>query len=192
MVANQKYEIEEARRTTTKSKEDADKIRELVNQLESANKALSLAQLNGLFSFGSPYPTGLGQVKLGDPISQVDFQFSAAQIDKKRAGQWAVETQHAHFTSAYYYFDPREKDPKIKSISFYVDYKSPLRAVFKRRLIESLGLPSLAFTDAVFDDNRYRWSLANGILVEQRDQWLALRFDEVVTGSIEKTVLKKK
>ncbi len=191
-LGNLRYEVEDARRISEKSKADAETISGLKHQLSEAQKAASLAELNGLLSLGSPYPSGLAHIKIGDQISILESSFAVDQIEKQSTSYWFIKTEHNHFNRLAASFSGNTPDVKISRLVYFVAYDSPLRtnSLLRHRLIECLGLPET--TTGSSSDSLYYWTLPAGLRISASELYFAVEADTNVTSSISKPNPKKK
>jgi len=125
------------------SKADADKkVARLQTQLADLDRKHSEAQHANLFSFGNPYPVGLGQVKVGDPISSLAAVYPEKIIEKNENGYWSINNQHKVFAHITYYYDEKAPKSPITHILFSIGYTVTVRDAFLQgKLVESLGAP---------------------------------------------------
>lgn len=125
------------------SKEDAEnKLSHLQTQVGELERKLSQAQHANLFVFGSPYPTGLGQIKVGDPISSLDNIYPTTLIEKQENSYWSINDQHKIFNRITYYYDEKLPQHPITHILFNIGYPITIdNAFLQSKLIEVLGVP---------------------------------------------------
>lgn len=125
------------------SKADTDdELAKLQTQVAELDRKLAQAQHANLFTFGSPYPVGVGQVRVGDPISSLTTIYPATLIDKNEIGYWSVNNQHKVFNSIVYYYDEKLPKNPITHIMFSVTYPVTVDDTFlQSKLVEALGAP---------------------------------------------------
>lgn len=125
------------------SKADADnKLAQIRTQVAELDRKLSQAQHANLFSLGSPYPVGVGQVRVDDPISSLTTTYPDALIEKNENGYWSVNDQHKVFNSIVYYYDEKIPNNPITHIMFSFGYPLTVDATFLQgKLVEVLGAP---------------------------------------------------
>ena len=130
----------------TSLRSQVQEIRELKNRIaamEAAAKVekqrLAETQMTNLFALGSPYPIGLGKVKIGDTIDSILTAYPEAPIDR-HSTYWSVPQDHALFSQIAFFFERDSKPPRVRSLLIH------LRAIsgdlLQAKLIESLGQPS--------------------------------------------------
>ena|ERR1039457_7208340 len=140
------------------------------------------SQQANLFALGNPYPSGLGQVRLGDPIARVDEVYAGHSVNREHDGYWTVKlTDKGFWIQVAYYFD---KSPKkiIDQILFIMEpyYKLgdepfPLHKLgpqfLRIRLEEALGTPVYSKKTKV-----YSWKVSPNIIVEADTQITDISF----------------
>ena len=118
--------------------------RERVKELESALKVLKgklvEAQAGEIFPSNSPYPNGLGKVKLGDRIDGVASVFPESVISRK-SSYWTVKPEHAVFHDVTYYFDPKDQDKPIFQMLFFFRQNVYPNTVLRDKLTEASRRP---------------------------------------------------
>lgn len=127
--------------TLKNSKLDSQKqIANLQSQVNELNQKVYEAQNANLFSFGNPYPLGVGRAKIKDPISTLTTIYPEQQITQND-GYWSVRNQHKIFTDITYYFDESSPQKTITHIAFSMDYSKNNEDFLQTKLIETLGQP---------------------------------------------------
>ena len=106
---------------------------------EYANN-LAVAQLTRLFDVGTPYPIGLGQVRLGDRIEKVPETYSDNSI-QKRSSYWSVKTSHTQFSNVTYYFRPEGKSFAVTHVLLQFNRDLPV-VTLSEKLVEAFGSPA--------------------------------------------------
>ena len=144
-------------------------IIELKNKLDISEEKesnllskLELAQQENLFSSETPYPLGLGQIKIGDPVSLIFKSYPIDSIEISKYGYIDVNNQHEIFTQATYYADDiKNKNSEITHVSYGIDFKKGLSKDFlQMKLIDSFGMPK----KWVWDDY-YSWMTKSKIII---------------------------
>jgi hypothetical protein len=142
-LANQVTALSAEASSLRESKVDANKkLEHLQSQVADLDRKLSDAQHSNLFSFGNPYPVGLGQVRVGDPISSVAAVYPENAINKNENSYWSVNDQHKLFNNITYYFDEKVPKSPITHILFSIVYPVTADDAFLQgKLVEALGTP---------------------------------------------------
>jgi hypothetical protein len=102
-----------------------DKVVSLEGQLKAALVRVRSLETPNLLTPGNPYPVGLGLVKLGQPITDLEKAYPGAKL-KKEDRYWELEDFHSVFSSVVYYFEPKSNDMKITFIVFVRVLRKPL------------------------------------------------------------------
>jgi len=97
-----------------------ERIKVLESQLKETPADLAKIQTSNMFSVGSPYPIGLGLIKLGDSLDLVTKYFPSPSIDRK-SFYWAVARPNSAFSSANYLFERNTNDKRVTLIQFYLN-----------------------------------------------------------------------
>lgn len=109
-------------------------------ELDFTKKRLELLQNANLFNVGDPYPAGLGQLRIGDPINKADQVFPKDSIEHSE-GNISVNGQHKIFKDITYFYDDESKNNPITHISFGMDVLSKSDAFLQEKLVEALDKP---------------------------------------------------
>lgn len=113
-----------------------------LEQIAKLEEKLTQAQLANLFSFGNPYPSGLGLVRVGDSIQKVLMTYPEDVIGKDNDGYYTIKDQHKIFNHIVYYYDKKDPNNKISHISFSVRYPYSINdTLLQEKLVETLGTP---------------------------------------------------
>lgn len=119
------------------------KLSEMQRKLDDSQRRLQLAQNTGMLIVGSPYPTGLGKVRVGDNIAELEKHFAPGSIDKSKEGYVSLRVEHGVIEDATYYFDETSKAKLISHISYRLSYAQKFDDLFlQEKLIEALGKPT--------------------------------------------------
>lgn len=152
-----------------------------VSQSEISNYQVQLSKLEtqNIFSKEDPFPAGWRDVRIGDPVSQVEKAYSA--VDKSQLTYWSVsQISQPIFNNAAYYGDvPISSSDNIGSVLFNFDADDskalhPLteeqkHAVIEYQLREYFGDPksvvdSLKRPELVWNAAGYKVGLYSGSL----------------------------
>jgi len=169
-IQSLKNEMAANAESVAKAKATEEKANSLERQLKDALGRIRALERPNLFSLGNPYPVGLGLVKIGQSVDDLEKAYPGAKI-KKESRYWTLQGFHSVFTHVTYYFEDGSPDRKIKFISFV-----PLSGVghednfLNNKLVEILGPP----TD-VPEPNFPSWQLS--------DAKVAIYFDPRVVPS---------
>lgn len=138
---------------------------EMQRKLDDTERLLQLAQNTALFTVGSPYPAGLGALRVGDSISELERSHPATSIDRSHEGYFSVKLDHGAIGSVTYYFDPKLKARLISHIKYSLSSDQEFNDTFlQERLVESLGKPT-ANPRSTF----YSWKTSLGVSVYKSD-----------------------
>jgi len=145
MTASLQNEVISLRRQLSDDGGDMSALRKKIEGLETELKItkgrLAEEQLGNDFLIpGSPYPTGLSKIRIGDPLDDIAKTFPESSIER-RMSWWAVKGQHAIFTQLTYYFDRSAKDKHVTQMLFFFDPKVVPTAAIRGKVIEALGRP---------------------------------------------------
>jgi hypothetical protein len=136
-----------------KASATAEKAASLERQLKDALGRVKALEKPNLFSLGNPYPVGLGLVRAGQSIDDVEKAYLGAKVEKKEKGYWTFKNVHSVFSDVTYYFDDTSPEKKITHIRFAALSEAGKSDNFlKNKLIETLGPP----TDNPSPD-KFRW-----------------------------------
>lgn len=121
-------------------KEAEKKLAQIEAQVTQLDRRLFQAQHANLFSIGNPYPVGVGQIRVGDPISNIAAIYPEIAIKKNENGYWSIEDRHKIFSYITYYFDESQPKNPITHIRFSAAYSDEISDDFlQEKLIESFG-----------------------------------------------------
>lgn len=98
-----------------------------------------------LLAAGNPYPIGLGQVRIGMSVDQIEKHFSASQIktDVDNPGAIDVAIKTHPFEEVTYLFSPKEKDKGIRAVAYRLNYRHKYGDDFlQRKIVEAFGEPT--------------------------------------------------
>jgi hypothetical protein len=150
---NLRFDLREAGREVSASRAEIEaretkltaarkQIEVLERRLAKADSDIRDAQSAGLFIAGSPYPVGLSEVRIGDPISKLDALYPGKIEKKEGRSWWSLNRAHSIVYSATYY----QTGDKVTQILFHLD--SSIKGVDKeflhRKLREALGEPVIS------------------------------------------------
>jgi hypothetical protein len=136
-------EIASNAEVVARAKTTEEKANSLERQLRDALGRVKALELPNLFALGNPYPIGLGLVKLGQPIEDLERAYVGAKIVKSDASYWTLEGFHSVFADITYYFDASSPDRRIKHIRLTATYDSSRDNNFLgNKLVEVLGPPT--------------------------------------------------
>jgi hypothetical protein len=138
-------------------------VEKLRAELNTTRGKLTEAQLVNVFSLGNPYPVGLGQVRLGDPLDAVLKAYPGARTERI----WlylSVGVTHAAFSSVTYYPHRGVKERPIIQILFHFSAKGDApNDVLQAKLVEALGQP----TSSGPKKDCQNWKVDQKLLVEK-------------------------
>lgn len=132
-------------------------------QLKDSQHQIKLIHASNLFAVGSPYPTGLSKVRLGDNISALDLHYGSDALTKTEEGFITVKFKHGVFERVVYTFDAssKAKDKSITQISFVLSSNENYTDEFLQdKLIEALGKPKTYTKKGI-----YSWETNIGVTV---------------------------
>jgi hypothetical protein len=116
-------------------------------ELAKAKADLSALRLANMFTAGSPYPVGLGQVKIGDAESDIPKYFDETKIDRtpenNGSSYISIEQADPIFTSIVYYYDNATKNHRITHIAFNTNFHTLPANYLLNRFTELFGQPIL-------------------------------------------------
>lgn len=150
--------------TAEKSNKELNRTNSLLSsQVESLGKQLLDARSGALLNPGNPYPTDLGIVRIGTPISEVRKRFLPSQIetDPDRPDLLRVTLHNSPFIEATYSFDKKDPQRKITHIAFMLDYKQKFADDFlSNKITHAIGTP-------IEQPQRgyYRWPDTSGLRI---------------------------
>ncbi|MFM2465119.1 hypothetical protein P0D87_15855 [Paraburkholderia sp. RL17-368-BIF-A] len=132
------------RATTEKS---ANEVRAAQKATDDAKAKLRDYEQAHLLTDHSPYPLGLGKVKVGDPIDSLGEAYPAGALDKtpiEEGNDYVVlANQDAIFSHIVYYFDGNDKKRRITHILFDTSYPVKISdSLLRDRFTEMFGQPS--------------------------------------------------
>ena len=149
-----RYEVEDSRREVAASRaqvQEVDKklvganttLATLEKKIHDQGVELSLAQLAAGFPLGSPYPVGLTEIKIGDPITRITERFGPETINKTEETYWTVKVDHPWVRTITYYFCETDRLPRVSHLLIFLKNGSPLRDsdVLVAKLTDLLGQP---------------------------------------------------
>ncbi|WP_429234110.1 coiled-coil domain-containing protein [Aeromonas salmonicida] len=146
-----------------------------LEKISDLEDKLTQAQLANLFSFGNPYPSGLGVVRIGDSIEKVLTTYPESSVEKDNNGYWTVKDQHKIFNRIVYYYDKKHSHNQISHISFTVRYPLTINEkLLQEKLIEALGTPKEWSMEDFFS-----WNTQAGVTLfkDSNDGFLLMRND---------------
>ena len=127
----------------------------LERQLKDALGRVKALEQSNLFSLGNPYPVGLGLVKIGQSVNDLEKAHPGAKIEKS-SRYWTLREFHSVFTDVSYYFEEGTADKKITFINMRTSVRARDDGNFlQNKLLEVLGPPT-----EVPVANFARWDLA--------------------------------
>jgi hypothetical protein len=127
----------------SKAQATQDLAQSLERQLKEARSKVASLEATNAFSVGNPYPVGLGLVRIGQPIADVEGSYPTAKIQKKER-YWELENYHAAFPWVVFYFDEKEKEKKVTHVMLTRPFNTWGDGAFvHRKLSETLGTPAL-------------------------------------------------
>lgn len=143
-----------------KEKEEAEKkIILLEEQLTESKAKLLAAQQASPFVVGNPYPSGFGQVRLGDQISKVAEYFPAATIQKDE-DSWLINWAESPFISILYFY---EEKPTKKIYKIVYIFRSEDPDALRVKVTEALGTPALIVKSG---HKSYWWKITSKVSVQ--------------------------
>jgi len=148
-------------------KSAADEQRNTIIRLRESysdlRRRLAEAEYSNLLVSGSPYPVGLGKVKVGDPISLLEKYYPSDRIKYRKDGRKTLYGQSEIFDRVTYYFEVEDGESLITHIVFplnfdeHFDLGSDQKNEFLlSRLVDSLGQPK------DWGDGYYSWECRMG------------------------------
>jgi hypothetical protein len=140
MTASLQNELVAYKTQAADVKSPRDRIAVLEAQLKDTPADLAKIQTANMFSLGSPYPIGLGQIKLGDSLDLVTKFYPSGSIERKSI-YWTVARPNAAFASVAYFFDRNASDKRATTIQFYLNTDTPIN-LLQTKLVEALGQPT--------------------------------------------------
>jgi len=118
-------------------------LSETKSKLDDSQRRLKLSETTNLFTVGSPYPTGLGLVRIGDDIAEIDKHYAANSVDKSEENYYTVTLPHGIFKNVVYGFKTSTKTKKVTQIAFVLPFDKTLNDSFlQEKLVEALGKPT--------------------------------------------------
>ncbi len=144
--------------SVARAKATEERASTLERQLKDALGRVKALEQPNLFSLGNPYPVGLGLVKIGQSVDDVEKAYVGAKI-KKETRYWTLKDFHSVFTSVTYHFGEDSAAKKITFISF-VPAGGRDNNFLINKLVEVLGPP----TDAANPNNSSGWRIDNAKL----------------------------
>jgi hypothetical protein len=126
-------------------KEREDKLAASANQAQDLKNQLTFARAGHLFSPGSPYPTGLGMVRLGSPLAALSGAYPGVIPKFDDDGEFVtVAVPNSPITEATYYFDKATADKRITHILFTMRVVSEYPEGFLQGKLEEAFGPATA------------------------------------------------
>ena len=92
-VQTLKNEIAANADSVARAKATEEKAQGLERQLKAALVRVRSLEKPNLFAVGNPYPIGLGLVKIGQPVAEIEKAYPGAVI-KKESGYWILKEYH--------------------------------------------------------------------------------------------------
>ncbi|MDP2849586.1 MAG: hypothetical protein Q8O20_00775 [Sulfuricurvum sp.] len=143
-------------------KEDKVKIQELEQKLKQTESQLFIAQNANLFTQDSPYPVGLGKVRIGDPIANLITVYGEKELQKKDSF-WSIDKIHSKFIHVTYYFNDESQKKEITHILFRTNVDSHNKDALQEILENNFGVPLRLKNDEV------AWKTSNGMIYKIED-----------------------
>lgn len=128
------------------------KIDELEKKLGITNTQLQAAQNSNLLTRDSPYPVGLGKVRIGDSVNSLT---SLYENINKGDDYWQVKNAHSFFIVVTYFFDETSPNKKITHILFRSNWNIGKENLLQEIFENKYGMPRK------FKNNQYLWYVAN-------------------------------
>jgi hypothetical protein len=159
------------------------KVVSLERQLAESDRKLQIAQNANLFPLGSPYPTGLSKIRVGDSVTDVSKEFVDGAIDQKNEycieseGCISVKINHGIINAITYFFDEKSKNKIITHISYHLGYSKKFSDSFlQEKLIEALGNPTSnprkSFYSWKTSSNVIVYKSAPGSIIVMSEDWI--------------------
>jgi hypothetical protein len=127
--------------------------------VSAAKIKIALLESGNLFMPSSPYPAGLGKIRIGDPVDALKNIYAASAItwpnEDEGEHKAEVETGNSFFTRADYNYEPKSR--KIVGISFTANYLTA-QGILLSKLSDSFGLPTTSKPKGM-----YKWRLSQTI-----------------------------
>ncbi|MBB5542818.1 hypothetical protein [Paraburkholderia fungorum] len=124
----------------------ASEVRAAQKATDDANAKLRDYEQAHLLTDRSPYPLGLGKVKVGDSIDSLSDAYPGGAVDKtaiEDGNDYVVlKNQDPLFNHIVYYFDETDKKRRITHILFNASYPVKISdSLFRDRFTEMFGQP---------------------------------------------------
>lgn len=150
----------------------------LNSEIKKLEGALLASNTANMFSNGSPYPNGFGEVRIGSSLQELLTNYEKQQIaDPNHADYINVTVKNSPIKDIVYYLSDDRKS--VTHISFGLGWDSHYPNDFLRnKLIESLGRPK--------DNprpNYYLWQIPNKwnvLMSGDDDHFVVMRDDEIL------------
>jgi hypothetical protein len=88
------------------------KVAELERSVLAAERNARDALTANMFVAGNPYPIGLGSIRVGSPIEQIEREVPQERLEKKKV-YWSIKLAGSVFDRVTLYWDDRAKNPVI-------------------------------------------------------------------------------
>lgn len=160
-LGKERLEFEQARRDTVAWTKQRDELliekAALEKVLASTSKKLRQAEMASAFQYGSPYPTSLSDVRLGDPASAIEKAYPGVKITKDEDGDFRVAVEHSAVSVVFYRIDARAPQQPVTRIWFFM----------KEGNDAAINLFTTMFGAPQREERRSKiWNLPNGVQVQ--------------------------
>lgn len=142
--------------------EDKIKIDDLSKKLQQIKSQLAIAQNANLFIHDDPYPVGLGNLRIGDPIENLIAIYGEKEVHKKD-GFWSVDNKHSIFVDVTYYFNYESPKKEITHILFRTNVNFEKKNDLQAILENTFGLP------IKLKNEQYAWKVSGGLIHKFED-----------------------
>jgi hypothetical protein len=189
-LGDYRLEIADARNVVTKAKAEATtqsnradvaerKVAELENAVLAAERNARDALTANTFVAGSPYPIGMGSIRLGASIEQIEREVPPERLEKKKGFLW-IKMAGSVFDRVSLHWDDRAKNPVVSQLGFWAsEDASKDKEFLRQKLTHALGSP----TEPQGGYCEWHLSDGTGIFISPREyDWQASNYQIIGRG----------
>lgn len=140
MTAKLQNDVDKIPSYVKQIEEDKIEIGELNKKLQQVESQLAIVQHANLFVYNNPYPVGLGNVRIGDPIENLIAIYGEKYLEKQDS-YWSVNNKHSIFKHITYYFNEKSSKKEITHIAFREELDVKNRIFLQSKLEDIFGQP---------------------------------------------------